>query len=74
MKRLQRRWGDIAQVAGLAKDTIYHYYNNKLSLLEEWLDDACCEAKKITGTVMAEDARPIIRLERYAPSISWEHV
>ncbi|WP_377917132.1 TetR/AcrR family transcriptional regulator [Bacillus songklensis] len=65
-KGLQMEMGDIAKAAELGRGTIYHYYNNKLSLLEELLDDAFDEAEKITSAAITEDTSPIVRLEQYA--------
>ncbi|UFJ41252.1 TetR/AcrR family transcriptional regulator [Brevibacillus humidisoli] len=65
-KGMRMEMGDVAKKAGLGRGTIYHYYNNKLTLLEELLDDAYTEACSITQTAFPPAEDPLICLERYA--------
>lgn len=67
-KGLNMEIGDIAKKAGLGRGTVYHYYNNKLTLLEELLAEALEEAIRITGQTIDTDQCPLVRLERFAES------
>lgn len=60
-KGLHMEMGDVAKKAGLGRGTVYHYYNNKISLLEDIFLEASKEAQKRT-----DDAEPALtRLENY---------
>ncbi len=65
-KGLQMEIGDIAKKAKLGRGTIYHYYNNKIALLEDLLGEALEEAKKSTIETINSKEQPLIRLEHYA--------
>jgi AcrR family transcriptional regulator len=58
--------GDIAKKASLGRGTIYHYYNNKITLLEDLLNEAFKEAKKNTIETINTNEDPLIKLEQYA--------
>lgn len=58
--------GDISRKAGLGRGTVYHYYNNKISLIEDLLIEAFEEAQKITMETLNTNESPLIRLEQYA--------
>ncbi|MFT9846087.1 TetR/AcrR family transcriptional regulator [Aneurinibacillus sp. REN35] len=65
-KGLRMEIGDIAQKAGIGRGTIYHYYNNKIALLEDLLLDALQEAKQLTEETLKGNGCPAKRLEAYA--------
>lgn len=65
-KGMNMEMGDIAQKAGLGRGTVYHYYNNKISLIEDLLIEAFEEAKKTTVETLNTHEPPLIRLEQYA--------
>jgi AcrR family transcriptional regulator len=65
-KGLNLEIGDIAKKASLGRGTIYHYYNNKITLLEDLLSEAFKEAKKNTIETINTNEDPIIKLEQYA--------
>jgi AcrR family transcriptional regulator len=65
-KGLHMEIGDIARKAGMGRGTVYHYYNNKFTLLEELLQDAFSEAQRITNETLTQQGCPVTRLEKYA--------
>ncbi|MED0706710.1 TetR/AcrR family transcriptional regulator [Aneurinibacillus aneurinilyticus] len=65
-KGMNMEMGDIARKAGLGRGTVYHYYNNKISLIEDLLIEAFEEAQKITMETLNTNESPLIRLEQYA--------
>lgn len=65
-KGLNMEIGDIAKKAGLGRGTVYHYYNNKLTLLEELLSEALQEAIRITSQTIYTTQCPLVRIERFA--------
>lgn len=65
-KGMKMEIGDIAKKAGLGRGTVYHYYNNKITLLEDLLLEAFAEAKKITDETLATTEAPLTQLEQYA--------
>ncbi|MEI7026234.1 TetR/AcrR family transcriptional regulator [Paenibacillus sp. y28] len=56
---------DIAAKAGLGYGTVYHYYKNKLMLLEDLLWLAFEEARLLTNKAIAADGDSRQRLRRY---------
>ncbi|MBB3110820.1 AcrR family transcriptional regulator [Paenibacillus phyllosphaerae] len=65
-KGLRMEMGDIAEKAGLGRGTVYHYYNNKIELLEHLLQEALEEGEALLARTMREDLSPIGRLAAYA--------
>ncbi|WP_282939098.1 TetR/AcrR family transcriptional regulator [Paenibacillus sp. RC67] len=65
-KGMQMEMGDIARKAGLGRGTVYHYYNNKLHLVEDLLLEAFEEAALVTAKTMQSSEPPLVRLEQYA--------
>jgi AcrR family transcriptional regulator len=65
-KGINMEIGDIAKKAKLGRGTIYHYYNNKIALLEDLLVEAFEGAKKSTIETINTKEGPLIRLEQYA--------
>ncbi|QDX94114.1 TetR/AcrR family transcriptional regulator [Brevibacillus laterosporus] len=64
-KGMNMEMGDIAKRAGIGRGTVYHYYNNKISLLEDVLLEALEEAKKNTDQALQTTYSPLTRLEQY---------
>lgn len=65
-KGINMEIGDIAKKAGLGRGTVYHYYSNKMTLLEELLVEAMEEAKQITIQTIRIPQCPLVRLEKFA--------
>lgn len=65
-KGINMEIGDIAKKANLGRGTIYHYYNNKITLLEDLLSEALEEAKQNTIEIINTNELPLVKLEQYA--------
>lgn len=65
-KGISMEMGDVAKKAGLGRGTVYHYYNNKISLIEDLLTEALEEASKNTMDTLRIPEAPLTRLEHYA--------
>lgn len=65
-KGVNLEMGDIARRAGLGRGTVYHYYDNKMSLLGELMHQAYEEARMITEQTICVNQCPLLRLEYFA--------
>ncbi|MBN6185618.1 TetR/AcrR family transcriptional regulator [Aneurinibacillus sp. BA2021] len=64
-KGLRMEIGDIAKKAGIGRGTVYHYYNNKIALLEDLLYDALQTARQLTAETLEHAGCPVERLKVY---------